>query len=204
DIDLVAVRLEALTHPLLPEHGPGRYPGRDPANIYRGTFHQESWKVTATSPNGKAATILEFDNASADAGWASPITSKGDWNIWDNGEGRNCTAIWSVSKPVSLIAGTTLTFEMKFGAYRGPENLGHFRLSATGDRASFERKHHRFAAMQLKDPWSKLAAAYAVNGRNDDAQYFSRAFQRADGYEARKPIVEFAGRFDDVLSVLVQ
>jgi formylglycine-generating enzyme required for sulfatase activity/tetratricopeptide (TPR) repeat protein len=62
-----------------------------------------------------------------------------------------------------------------------------------------------FAAMELTDPWAKLAAAYAMNGRNKEAsQYFGKALQQADGYEARKPIVEFAARFDDLLSTLIQ
>ena len=44
-----------------------------------------------------------------------------------------------------------------------------------------------------------------MNGRNDEAsQYFGRALQRADGYEARKPILELAARFDDLLLALVQ
>ena len=51
--------------------------------------------------------------------------------------------------------------------------------------------------------WARLAAAYALNGGNDEAsQYFSKALTRADGYEARKPILEFASRFDDLLSAL--
>src|SRR5262249_3539369 len=38
DIDLIAVRLDALTHPGLPANGPGRYPGR--GGYFRGTFCQ--------------------------------------------------------------------------------------------------------------------------------------------------------------------
>jgi WD40 repeat protein/tetratricopeptide (TPR) repeat protein len=212
DIDLVAVRLDALTHASLPGNGPGRYVGRsaasnsapEPGNFYRGTFAQQSWNVTATSPNGKERITLAFDNASDDPGVFYPITSKGHWNIAGGGEGRNCAAIWSLAKPVPLAAGTTLTFEMQFGGV-GAENLGHFRLSVTGDRASFEGKQGRFVAMKVTEPWSKLAAAYALNLRNDEAsQYFGRALKQADGYQARKPIVELAARFDDVLSGLIQ
>ena len=43
---------------------------------------------------------------------------------------------------------------------RSGENLGRFRLSVSGDSAAFAR----FAAMQLTDPWAKLAAAYHVIG----------------------------------------
>ena len=67
--------------------------------------------------------------------------------------------------------------------------------------ASLKRRAMRLA--DVTDPWLKLAAAYAINRRNDAAShYFDRAFERADGYEARKPIVEQAARFDEVLSVL--
>ncbi len=61
------------------------------------------------------------------------------------------------------------------------------------------------SVLKVTEPWSKLATAYAVNGRNDEAlQYFRRALRRADGYEARRPILKLAGRFDDVLGALVQ
>jgi WD40 repeat protein/tetratricopeptide (TPR) repeat protein len=203
DIDLAAVRLDALTHASLPANGPGRYPGRD-GGYFRGTFQQTSWKVTARSPNRKDRIALEFDNASAHPGTTFPIRPDGFWNIAGGGEGRNCTAIWSLSKPVSLVAGTTLTFDMRCGGVWA-DNLGHFRLSACGDRSTFERQEKLFAAKKITDPWSRLAAAYAVVERNDEAlRYFSKALKLADGYEARKPIVQLAARFDDLLSVLVQ
>ena len=69
--------------------------------------------------------------------------------------------------------------------------------------ATRKRGAKRFA--DVADPWSKLAAAYAINRRNDLAsEYFGRALHRADGYKARKPIVELVAQFDDVLSVLAQ
>jgi WD40 repeat protein/tetratricopeptide (TPR) repeat protein len=203
-IDVTAVRLEALTHPSLPGNGPGRQ--TTPGVV--GGFAQASWKVTAASPDRKDPIPLEFDRAWADhQDRASPINPNGHWNTGGGGgEGQNCTAVWSMSKPVSLPAGTVLTFQMQFGAWRGVgEGLGRFRLSVSGDPVTLAGEEKRFAAMQLTDPLSKLAAAYAVNGRNDEAlQYFGRALQRADGYEARKPILEFAARFDDVLSALAQ
>jgi formylglycine-generating enzyme required for sulfatase activity len=205
DIDLAAVRLEALTHPSLPGNGPGRYPGRD-GGQYAGTFAQESCKVTATSPNRKDRITLEFDNAWADH--QDPtyrVNKNGYWNIAADGRGQNCTAIWSLSKPVPLVAGTTLTFEMEFGFFTlAAENLGHFRLSV-GDPVTLDRTQKAVTARKVTDPWSKLATAYAVNGQSGEAlRYFSIALQRAAGNEARKPILELAAQFDDVLSALVQ
>ncbi|HVC93939.1 MAG TPA: hypothetical protein VND64_09620, partial [Pirellulales bacterium] len=203
DIDLWAVRMEALTHPSLPGNGPGRYPGRDPGPAYRGTFARSSWKVTATLPNRNDPIPLEFDQARADHQLNQEIKSNGAWNI-AGGEGRDSTAIWSVPVPISLAAGTALTFEMQFGGV-GAENLGHFRLSVSGDPATIDRERQRLAATQLSDPWLKLAAAFAADGRNDEAsRYFTRAFQQADGYGAKKPIVELASGFDDILSALAQ
>ena len=45
DIKLTAVRLEALTHDSLPNHGPGRSP--------EGNFAQISWNVTASVARSK-------------------------------------------------------------------------------------------------------------------------------------------------------
>jgi tetratricopeptide (TPR) repeat protein len=153
DIDLTAIRLEALTHPSLPGNGPGRTP--------TGSFAQTSWNVAAASRDRKDPIRLQFDNACADHQHVDyPIRADGHWNIY-GGHGGNCTAIWSLSKPVSLAAGTTLTFEMQFQEWNGiGENLGRFRLSVSRDSAAFAR----FAAMQLTDPWAKLAAAYHVIG----------------------------------------
>jgi hypothetical protein len=71
--------------------------------------------------------------------------------------------------------------------------------------AAFDEEQTRFAAMKLTDPWLKLAAAYAANRLNDQASgYFTRALQKAQGYQARRPILELAARFDDVLSSLIK
>src|SRR5262249_16211088 len=156
DIDLTAVRLEALTHPSLPGNGPGRASG--------GWFAQTSWNVTAASRDRKDPIRLDFNNAWADhqsSVWL--INSNGHWNTGGGGEGQNCTAIWSMSNPVSLAAGTKLTFEMQFKAWNDiRENLGRFRLSATSDPATVERKQKRSTAMKIADPWAQLAAVYQI------------------------------------------
>src|SRR5262249_43328078 len=79
--------------------------------------------------------------------------------------------------------------------------LGRFRLSLTSDPPAFERDQKRFAVLKAADPWLKLAAACALNGRQREAvQYFVRALQRTEGYEAKKPIVRPAAAFADVLA----
>jgi tetratricopeptide (TPR) repeat protein len=161
DTDLAAVRLEALTHPSLPGNGPGRYTGRD-GGQFAGNFSQQSWNVTAVSPDQKNLVKLNFDKAWDDRIVVQfPIRLSGEWNVAGGGEGRNGTAIWSLSKPVSLAAGSTLTFEMQFAGL-GQENLGHFRLSFSSDPTAFDLEPKRVAAKRLTDPWQKLAAAYLV------------------------------------------
>jgi serine/threonine protein kinase/formylglycine-generating enzyme required for sulfatase activity len=204
DIDLAAVRLETLTHPSLPADGPGRYPGRPGSGQYMGTFAQESWTVTATAPNGKDPITLEFDKAWADVGRVFPITSKGHWNVHDGGEGRNCTATWSLPKAVFLVAGTALTFEMKFSG-AGPENLGRFRLSASSDRAAIDRAEKTIAALKIGDPWHKLAVAYAENGSKDAAlRYFGKALQRADDRAGKARIIAEAARLQGMVEKLAK
>jgi WD40 repeat protein len=155
NIDLAAVRLELLTHPSLPGNGPGRQAA--------GTCALNSWKVTANSPDRKDPMTLEFKDAWADHELAGyPIRPDGHWNIY-GGQGGNCTAIWSTSNRVSLAAGATLTFDLQCQQYNDAgENLGRFRLSATGDPAAIDRQ--RFAISKLADPWERLAIAYQLLG----------------------------------------
>jgi tetratricopeptide (TPR) repeat protein len=104
-----------------------------------------------------------------------------------------------------LEAGTEIRSHMVFNTYPGwtDQNLGRFRLSVHSDPVALDQEQTRLAAMRLTDPWAALGAAYAMNGRNEEAsRYFGRALQRADGYEARKPILAFAARFDEVLAAL--
>ncbi len=94
-------------------------------------------------------------------------------------------------------------------AFRSKERLkcalGRFRLSVSSDPAAFLGEEKHAGDLKLTEPWLRLAAAYAVNNRKDEAlQYFGKALQLAKGYVARKPILELAARFDDVLSALVQ
>ena len=74
NIDLAAVRLEALTHPSLPGNGPGR-------NL-RGSFAQTSWNVTAASPDRKDPITLQFDHAWADQHEQTPgLSDHIEWTL---------------------------------------------------------------------------------------------------------------------------
>jgi tetratricopeptide (TPR) repeat protein len=63
----------------------------------------------------------------------------------------------------------------------------------------------RFAAMQIADPWLKLAGAYAVTGHSDEAvPYFRKALDGTDNFDTRKAIVEHVVGFDKILDSLVK
>ena len=160
-VDLAAVRLEALTHPSLPKNGPGRHP--------TGNYAQWSWTVTAMAPDQKAPITLEFADAWSDQAFQYPIQPNGHFNIFGGGEGRDCSAVWALSKPVSLAVGTKLTFEMKFkSAEKSSENLGHFRLSISNDPTVIQRESKYLPATKLADPLQKLAVLSQLEGKEHD------------------------------------
>jgi tetratricopeptide (TPR) repeat protein len=168
----------------------------------------DRWRWTAKGPNaGDSPRTLSFRAACADYSWNdAPLGLNGEWNI-SFGRGRDHTSVWRLPHPVTLEAGAELRAQLRFNPSPdwSDQNLGRFRISVSSDPAVFDREQSRFAAMNLADPWSRLAAAYAVNRRNDEAsRYFSQAIERADDYEARKPIVEVAAWSDEVLSALIK
>ena len=159
DVDVAAVRLEAFSHPSLPGNGPGRNPV--------GSFSQVSWDVTARTKGRGDAVRLEFDHAWADYEFAPyPIRTNGHWNIY-GGQGRDLTAIWTMSHQLSLSAETTMTFEMQCQGSTpsgGGEGLGRFRLWVSGDPDAIAWAQRRLTLMKITDPWAKLAAAYHFIG----------------------------------------
>ena len=192
-----AIRLEALTHESLPNQGPGR------SEQTRGNFAMVNFTITAHIP-GTQPRPIEVSRVAADH-YFLDLTAN-HWNI-EGGQGRPHTAVYLAKQPVDCKDGTRLEFQMEFypGADWPLQNLGRFRLSVSSDPAAFDGEQTRFAAMKLTDPWAKLAVAYAVNGRNDEAtRYFTRALERSEGREARKPILELAAHFGDLLPALIE
>lgn len=194
---ITAFRLEVLTDESLPRQGPGR--GRT------GNF-AINWNFTASKPGDTIATALRINSAAADHSHSNHPISIGHWNI-AGGEGKPHEGFLALETPWQNDAGSEITVSIKgpTGGQWADENLGRFRLSVTDDPLAFEHESRRLAAIKLTDPWLKLAAAYAMTGGAQQAsQYFSAALTRADGYEARKPIVELALRFADLLPVLAR
>ncbi len=195
---ITAIRLEALPDPSLPHGGPGRFPDN-------GNFHLHHLQVlSGRQPCPLTNIVVVHDEAQQ---FRNVLDGKiAAIQGWSNHPrvGQANTAI--VATRLQRTPDDDLTIELHFSrAQRLRHNLGRFRLSVSGDATAFDREATRFAAMKLTDPWSRLAAAYAVNGRNAEAlHYFSKALERANGYEARKPIVAAAAGFHEVLSAIVQ
>jgi WD40 repeat protein/tetratricopeptide (TPR) repeat protein len=206
NLDRIAVvRLEALPDPSLPNNGPGRN--------QQGNFHLGGFRISQ-APNDavSGSTPLPIDS-----GWTNV-----DFNALDTDSAGTVDEVlqrfWSNSRVLGqapqayfLVKETAggrdrlILFELHHREIGQAFNLGRFRLALSDDPAMFARERGRFATLKLTDPWVRLGAAYALNGHTDAAsRYFGRALKRADGYEARKPILEFAARFDEVLSALIQ
>jgi tetratricopeptide (TPR) repeat protein len=204
EMTIGSIRLEALAHDSLPGHGPGRGTAGDAP----GWFSLSRWDVTAKGLGGAdPPRPLRFLAAWADYSWKrAPLGLAGEWNTtW--GQGRNHTSVWSLSKPITLPAGTELVSHMRFNDNPrwADQNLGRFRVSISNDPAPFDRDETYHGALELTDPWAKLAAAYALFGRNDQAsRYFGKALKLADSYRARKRIVELAASFENLLVELLQ
>ena len=196
------LRLEVLPHESLPGNGPGRSPNN-------GNFHLTTIKAQWDPPTNKseprnlklARAGADFNQQGFSVATAIDANDSTGWGIHPEMGKPHC-ALFELVEPVTAAAGTVLrvTLECKYG---WQHNLGRFRLSVCGDPAALDREEKRLAVVNLTDPWARLAAAYARNGRNEEAsQGFGKALQRASSYEARKPIVEVAARFDEVLSAL--
>jgi hypothetical protein len=196
--EIRAIRLEALTDDSLPNQGPGRDAQRD-----LGSFAMDRFTITA-EVQGTQPRLIQVSKSAADHSFLD--LSRDHWNIGGGGS-RPHTAVYLLEQPLDGKGGARLEFQMHFSAsteWPG-QNLGRFRLSVSADPAQFVREQERFVVMKATDPWSRLAAAYAVSGRSDAAsQYLGRALEEADGYESRKPILELAARFDEVLSALIK
>jgi len=196
---ITGLRLEALPDPSLPSSGPGRAPNfvlteleisspAGPAEISRALATYEQRDTTGSF---LAENATDHNH---DTGWA----------IYPR-IGQAHTAYFQLKTPVDLGQSDSLKVVLHFKSKFGTHNLGRFRLAVCGDTAGLEGEVTRSAALKLTDPWPKLAAAYAMHGRYDEAlQFFGKALQRADGYEFRKPILELAAKFENLLSLLAQ
>jgi tetratricopeptide (TPR) repeat protein len=192
---ITAIRLEVLPDPSLPKNGPGRYPN--------GNFHLSKMCVLS---GGKPATLTDIRVTAAENQdfrhlLDGRIAKTQGWGTW-NREGEKHTAF--IATDFQRAPDDDLKIELYFArAYSLQHNLGRFRLSVRSDAGAFEREE---AGLKVAiDPWLKLAAAYAVNGRNEEAlQFFGTALERATVSGAWQPVFALAARSDDLLAALIK
>jgi Tfp pilus assembly protein PilF len=195
---VAAIRLEALTHDTLPNQGPGRDEQRD-----RGNFAMVHFTIQARDP-GSPPRPVEVSRVAADHSLFELTANS--WNIGGGGESRPHTAIYLVTRPVTLSRLARLEFQMAFSANADwpLQNLGRFRLSVSEDAGAFAREESRLAAMKVTDPWPRLGAAYAAVG--DEArslETFSQALALAPDDRAKVEVARLAAPFEEVLAGLI-
>ncbi|HEY2787744.1 MAG TPA: DUF1549 domain-containing protein [Fimbriiglobus sp.] len=132
DGKITAVRLEALTDPSLPAHGPGRAPN--------GNFVLNEFKITAKPLKGTAkpkalklvkpqATIQQDGFPAGNAVDNNPATG---WAI-SNGVGTNQAAAYEIQGGLNAKDGVLLTFTLD-QRYGTGHTLGKFRLSVSTEK----------------------------------------------------------------------
>ena len=152
-----AIRLEVLPDASLPHNGPGRFPGN-------GNFHLNEFRVLIHgTPQPLGGIIVSF---AEHEGYRPIIDGTIDgiyyWGVAGRA-GQQDAAV--VATDLELRAEDTLTFELISSRCSHPQaNVGRFRLLVTDNPSALDREKVRFAALQLTDPWSKLAAAYRLVG----------------------------------------
>ena len=157
-----AIRLEALTHPSLPDNGPGRA-----APKAAGVFALIRWDLTCSSPNeqGEERTIQTREAWADHTMNADDDVNGGHWNI-TYGAGEPHIALFRVEPPVPFTKGDRLRFKMSFNrSTEWPrQNLGRFRLSLASDPDTFDRQKLIQTMQTTGSGWNDLAAVAAEVG----------------------------------------
>lgn len=152
-----AIRLEALPHPSLPHQGPGRAE-------HFGNFHLNEISVTSGGDPVSLTAISTIYDQLDEASRA--IDGKVDDAVgWSNypRNGQANTAVMATE--FQRDAQGDLRLDLHFSRNAYPQHsLGCFRLSVSGEPLAFDRERKRLAALNITDPWAKLAVAYQMMG----------------------------------------
>jgi autotransporter-associated beta strand protein len=201
---VTAIRLEALTHQSLPRTGPGRF--------FTGEFVLTSFSLRAApESNPKQATPVPFAEAAADYSFPrQPINARkngsGFWHI-AGGTGKSHVAIFRPKNVLVIKDGSRLEFRLSFklGPQWTKRGLGRFRLSVSDDPNAFQRETKSLVTVNVTNPWEKLGAVYAIEGKTQPAiEAFTTAFYQAKNDADRKQVLRLAVRFDDIVRLAVR
>ena len=156
--NVTAIRLEALTHPSLPNSGPGRDNKNDVGN-----FSIAGLKISSSprSANDDYSSVRIVDAWTDYTNQTAPAALlQGQWNV--GGQGGNSHEAIFLVQSVRHREGTRLAFSFQFqknNAFPG-QNLGRFRLSVARRSAAT----YRLMRNKRRGDWDCLAAAYFLVG----------------------------------------
>ena len=126
------------------------------------------------------------------------------WDVLPFGQQRH-SAVFQPDQPVSIESEALLRFLLEFKEQDEWLTLGRFRLSVSDDPEALEKEERKFAALQIDDPWLRLALAYELGGRSDEAvPLFAIALQQTEAFDVRQSIIEIAAKSDEVFAALSQ
>ena len=124
---ITAIRLETLTHPSLPQTGPGRASNGNfvlnEVELSQGEEHPAKWLHAMADHSQKDYPVSAAIDGKMETGWAINV-AKGNLNV-------NRTARFILESPITASPETSLSFKMKFGAQPARYNIGRFRISVT-------------------------------------------------------------------------
>ncbi len=124
---ITAIKIETLTHPSLPNKGPGRA-GNGNFVLNEIELAQDGktpvvWLHALADHSQKDYPVLAAIDGRMETGWAINV-SKGKMNV-------NRTARFLLESPLVVAAENKLTLKLKFGSTPAKYNIGRFRLSIT-------------------------------------------------------------------------
>jgi formylglycine-generating enzyme required for sulfatase activity len=199
-----AIRLEALRDDRLPQGGPGTNSGGNFVLSHLAVSRAEAKDLAAMKQIPLRAVFATFEERPAESSLTTADKNAG-WSV-QGATGRSHIAIFALDPDHTANDTNPLRIVLDF-YHPAPALLGRFRCSVSSEDPSaiVGEQRKRLAATKTTDPWLKLGAAYARDGRKDEAtHYFGRALQQADGFEAKKIVLELAALFDDLLPALAQ
>lgn len=129
--DVAAVKLEVLTHPTLPNAGPGRHES--------GNFQLGEFELKYSKGDPESAKPITVANAWASYAWEDRPVERaidGDaetaWHVW-GGLSKSHVAVFALENSITEKTPGQLIVSMRHGGDLGP-GIGCFRLSITSDK----------------------------------------------------------------------
>ncbi len=187
---LTAIRLEALTHDSLPQHGPGRAGN---GNFVLSQFTFETDGV----PHKLKKAVADFTQKNFDANDAFKGNLKKGWAVGGDPKERNADhqAIFFLKTPHPVREGQAFVFTLKFSEVPKGYSLGRFRIAVT---FASER------VLELPLPAQKIVFMDRAKRSAGDMAALSKVLEKTPAIservvELQKQIKELEGQIDSTL-----